>query len=1354
MNNWLDNYDDKEMAKKARKISKGTRIPRVPKSRLETEDRLGFPVDESDLPVPGVPVNFDILMNMHKFKVPNPDYYEQQPMMIAADGGPIGPEEEQKPGVARVMGVDKEGTPVLRPTTGYYLPEVEIFADAPDTYNNYIRNKYKDAGLGVTMFGMPLDYAFGFPQAAMTKAFTGKYQLPSEAMGIENPVVALLTDAALDPVNITGAGLLTKEKALAALTSSKESGMLSNAYKYNPWAFKPNPEAGYRMIGGKEGYLDAIVSGEIRPTGRYEHAHFNIGQPLNPNRLSPEELIQAGSPGGYKGPYMAEMKEGTWQRMSDAFPNNPEMQEQFRLLGKDKDVWQHPLLGHIKVDDPRLKLYKQDWLRGYKEVPKKEVGGYVTDEYKKVRSTVPRVSYTEPSNMYTGPTTQRGITFAEGGEVERPTGTYVESMCGPDHVEIKDEKGVPVECISPEEYERRLKPFNDAAQARLEEARKNDPNPSGNPKVSWNPAIDGPYPRIKRYNEPLESNFSSYCPDCSAAEKKAMRQYERSQRRLQTNQGRNMRRAERQNFFDNIGNINLRIPPLGIGAFFQNLWDACRPGERCFKFEDGGPTNPPDKTWELNPNTYDTPNRITFPLIGGIDWSTKGSQGAGGDRAMVLGYEREGFGSNLSPFVDLNAGIASAPSSYKYTTYDSGVGQSQAELPAGAGVFGKVGFKPSFSVGQSWIHPKTGKDKYKSSFFIEPSVYADINAGKILPKEQSEYSSVMNPAENPSMTMLERNDKLLDKPWYATVNPGASLDFSKTGRVGYMDSKGSLGLTYDQYGPGVKASVIGENFEGSLPYGVKFHAGYQPGDKGRGFYGGTEILIPIGESWNKVRRKKQTPTPLPGTVSTPRFEDGGPIKPFVTSNLSEYNKRKAAYADSLDLYNRFKNSKADYYNFIKSQGFDPSRIEEWTTDGYVNTDVHPKIGATSYGILTNSGGGYNRDAAGNPINYTTYPTISSTGIRSSRNVPDNSELNKKIRKSAGASSFGYAVYEKPVQEVILSRPDMKPMTPIGFSQYEPQLQQWKGPIPQMVSGIDETIMMPSGVEISKKQFIKQYGEPAWNRATNKKADGGPTGPGDPTPKPKPEPTSWLDYINPMNWGVSNLDDAGTFEQAFAKADKENMDEFMWYGTRYPVVYAETPNKQEMSYQKEYPMTYALASGLQKLDRYKEYKPEEFMDMLGMIRQVESRDANIAQSGGGPGRGYYQFEPTSAKTAYKRAKTLASELKDLTGVEVKLPKKFDENFMNLDKDTQSFYTLSNLVKAATARREVDPNYKFNPREAGNAWFDLHWAGESSHPEDVPVRIKHWNTTHPKNLINRVAKNKKKDGGTIDDFINNL
>ena len=55
---------------------------------------------------------------------------------------------------------------------------------------------------------------------------------------------------------------------------------------------------------------------------------------------------------------------------------------------------------------------------------------------------------------------------------------------------------------------------------------------------------------------------------------------------------------------------------------------------------------------------------------------------------------------------------------------------------------------------------------------------------------------------------------------------------------------------------------------------------------------------------------------------------------------------------------------------------------------------------------------------------------------------------------------------------------------------------------------------------------------------------------------KREPTSWGDYINPMNWGVYTYDDAGNFKQAFAKARRDKQDEFMWYGERYTTEYAD------------------------------------------------------------------------------------------------------------------------------------------------------------------------------------------------------
>ena len=53
-----------------------------------------------------------------------------------------------------------------------------------------------------------------------------------------------------------------------------------------------------------------------------------------------------------------------------------------------------------------------------------------------------------------------------------------------------------------------------------------------------------------------------------------------------------------------------------------------------------------------------------------------------------------------------------------------------------------------------------------------------------------------------------------------------------------------------------------------------------------------------------------------------------------------------------------------------------------------------------------------------------------------------------------------------------------------------------------------------------------------------------------TTEEKPEPTSWTDYINPYNWGVSDRDDDGSYNQAFRAARNAGEDEFMWYGTRF------------------------------------------------------------------------------------------------------------------------------------------------------------------------------------------------------------
>lgn len=198
-----------------------------------------------------------------------------------------------------------------------------------------------------------------------------------------------MTDLALDPLNLSGTGALLGRTGVKylnkALKTSKESGVLSNAYKINPWAFKPDPKAYYRMI-GKEGYTDALESGIVRPpqTSRifdqgsqkyidipipaYEEAYYNAQFPLDrrwyPNSIkktNPQKAALA-TKSGYQGPYMAEVTGDShlFEKGENVAAYTGPNSSQTVTYSKE----------HIPITNPNLKFYKEDWLRGYKQVPK------------------------------------------------------------------------------------------------------------------------------------------------------------------------------------------------------------------------------------------------------------------------------------------------------------------------------------------------------------------------------------------------------------------------------------------------------------------------------------------------------------------------------------------------------------------------------------------------------------------------------------------------------------------------------------------------------------------------------------------------------------------------------------------------------------------------------------------------------------------------------------------------------------------------------------------------------------------------------------------------------------------------
>ena len=129
---------------------------------------------------------------------------------------------------------------------------------------------------------------------------------------------------------------------------------LPNAYKLNPNAFKPNPDAYYRKI-GDEGLKDATESGFIRanpkPTMIVNHPDKGLISIQHDTPTFDKPYFSKGQPWeAYQGKYMAEVKELPMTPRA-AYPETAYVPE-----------------NNITINNPNLKLYKKDWLKGYKQI--------------------------------------------------------------------------------------------------------------------------------------------------------------------------------------------------------------------------------------------------------------------------------------------------------------------------------------------------------------------------------------------------------------------------------------------------------------------------------------------------------------------------------------------------------------------------------------------------------------------------------------------------------------------------------------------------------------------------------------------------------------------------------------------------------------------------------------------------------------------------------------------------------------------------------------------------------------------------------------------------------------------------
>ena len=175
------------------------------------------------------------------------------------------------------------------------------------------------------------------------------YMLPYDIAAVAPSVIRGLGSAAR--MGYKGAKAIPK-----VINASKETGLLSNMHKFNPYAFKANPEAAYRMLGNKEGYLDAVESGVLRPnqkTGRYDATFYNTGKPLDRYKAGVDKQYMAEVPLSNEKIY-PRFSEGDDYRISEE-------------LGAEAFENRIPK-GHVGINEPGVNLYKEDWLQGYKKV--------------------------------------------------------------------------------------------------------------------------------------------------------------------------------------------------------------------------------------------------------------------------------------------------------------------------------------------------------------------------------------------------------------------------------------------------------------------------------------------------------------------------------------------------------------------------------------------------------------------------------------------------------------------------------------------------------------------------------------------------------------------------------------------------------------------------------------------------------------------------------------------------------------------------------------------------------------------------------------------------------------------------
>jgi hypothetical protein len=178
----------------------------------------------------------------------------------------------------------------------------------------------------------------------------------TDAMGLDLPGLIELGFAPQAGVKLMQ-GLYKGAKQLpGAINASKESGLLSNAYKVNPFAFKPDPSKFYRQI-GNIGLEDALSTQTIRSADQlsFPRPYFVEGKDF-------KMLEQTGTGAHGRPTVVFETPGVTNDGLPFVSPAN---------ASADYTPW---IADMAEVPLTEGRLLKQNWLRGYKEVPRELPG--------------------------------------------------------------------------------------------------------------------------------------------------------------------------------------------------------------------------------------------------------------------------------------------------------------------------------------------------------------------------------------------------------------------------------------------------------------------------------------------------------------------------------------------------------------------------------------------------------------------------------------------------------------------------------------------------------------------------------------------------------------------------------------------------------------------------------------------------------------------------------------------------------------------------------------------------------------------------------------------------------------------